>query len=68
MLARFCWENLKERDYLKDVRVDGRIFNTIGWRGLDSFVSMWGQLAACCEQGNETAGHINYMWGNSVSS
>jgi hypothetical protein len=34
LLARFCWETLKERDYLKDVRVDGRMFNAVGWRGL----------------------------------
>ena len=34
MLGRFCWKTLKEIGYLKDVRVDGRIFNAMGWGGL----------------------------------
>jgi len=25
--ANFCWKNLKERDHLKDVRLDGRTFS-----------------------------------------
>jgi hypothetical protein len=36
MRARFWRGNLKERDYLEDMGVDGRIIlNTMGWRGLD---------------------------------
>ena len=40
MLARFCWENLKEKDYLQDVRVDGRML--IQWDGVD-----WVDLPRC---------------------
>lgn len=31
---RIVVRNLKERDYLKDAPVDGRIFDTMGWRRL----------------------------------
>jgi hypothetical protein len=33
--CKILLKNLKEGDCLKDIHVDGRIFNTMGWRGLD---------------------------------
>lgn len=59
MLARFCRENLKERDYLKDVPLDGRIFSAMRWRGLRCFASMWGHVAGSYEQGNVTSGYTH---------
>lgn len=41
MHAKFCSENLKERDYAKDIGVDGKIImEEIGSEGMD-----WMQLA-----------------------
>jgi len=64
MRTGFWWGDVRERDRLQDQVVDGRIilkwiFMKLGgvvWTGL-----IWlrvGQLAGCCECGNEPLGSI----------
>jgi len=60
----FRWGNLRERDHLKDPGVDGRIILILifgkcdvgAWTGLSG--SGQGQVAGCCECGNEPWGSI----------
>jgi hypothetical protein len=53
----FWWENLRKRNHLENLLPDGDnikwILNTIGSLGLDSSGSGQGQVADCCERGNE---------------
>jgi len=59
-----CWGDLRERDHLEDLGVDGRII--IRWifrkwdmgHGLDRAGSGLGQVAGICECGNEHSGPI----------
>jgi hypothetical protein len=59
---RVWWESPKEKDYLKDQGVDGRMGSKwtsrrlIGGRGVDSPGSVQGSLAGCCECGDEPSG------------
>jgi hypothetical protein len=50
----FWWENLRERNYLEDLGVEGKMDNQeAGWgHGLDSSGSGQGQLVGSCECGN----------------
>jgi hypothetical protein len=60
----FWWGNLKERDYLEDTDVDGRIILRWIFKKWDVRAcagSMWfriGQEAGACEYGNEHSGSI----------
>jgi hypothetical protein len=60
----FWWGNLRERDYLGDPGVDGRIIlrcifrKWVGGIGLDRTGSGYGQVAGTCECGNEPPGSI----------
>jgi hypothetical protein len=52
-------ENLKGRDHLEDIGVDGRILEwllvKIGWKGVTGFIWLkW----RTCEHGNEPSGSI----------
>ena len=48
------YENLKERDHLLDLGVNGRISAwTLKRYGLTGFISVYGQVAGCFVQGNE---------------
>jgi hypothetical protein len=56
MDMRFWWGNLRERDILEDLGVDGRIILKLILRksvgegvGLDRFGSGQGHMAGCCE-------------------
>ena len=54
----FWWGSLRERDCLGDPEVDGSVIlkQVFKWdveHGLDESNSVWGQLAGCCECGNE---------------
>ena len=63
--VRFRWGNLKERDHLEDIDIDGRVtlkrILKIGWEGEDCINSdpRWGQVAGCCERGDEPSVCIN---------
>jgi len=61
--TKFWWGEVKEKCPLKDVGVSGRV--VLKWmmaeRGLESAGLGEGQLAGCCEYGNELLGFI--MWG-----
>jgi hypothetical protein len=60
----FQWENLKEGDKLVDSGVDESIIlkwifeKWYGEYGLDRSGSGQGQVAGCCESGNEPLGSI----------
>jgi hypothetical protein len=62
----FWWGNLRKRDHLGDPGVDGRIILKYIFRkwerrhGLDLSGSGQGQVAGCCECGNEPLGSIQY--------
>jgi len=50
---------------LENLGVDGRILKWISkkwdwWHGLDLAVPGYGQVAGCCECGNESLGSIKY--------
>jgi hypothetical protein len=58
---------VKERERLEELNVEGRIklkciFKTLneraGENGVDSSGSGWGQVAGCCESGNEHSSSI----------
>jgi hypothetical protein len=57
-------ENLKGRDHLEDLGLDGRVISElilgkqVGSCGLDSSSSVWGLVASCCEHDNETSSSI----------
>jgi hypothetical protein len=60
MYRAFCWSNLKERDYLENLRVDMRIIlkstlNKYEWRGgaVDSSGSRQGQMDESVEYEND---------------
>ena len=61
---RVWWGNLRERDYLREPGVDGRIIldgssGSEKWGyGLDRAGSEKGQVAGCCECGDEPSGSI----------
>ena len=61
---RFWWENLRERDHLGDPGIDGRIILKLIFKkwcerlGLDASGLRKGQVASCCERGNEPLGYI----------
>jgi hypothetical protein len=60
----FWCGNLKERNHLEDLGVDGRIIlkyifrEWVGGHGLDCFSLGYGQLVGCCECSNESPGFI----------
>ena len=64
MYTGFWWENLRERDHMKEAGVDGTII--LRWifrkwdvgRGLDRGGSGYGQVAGTCECGNEPSGSV----------
>ena len=64
MYKGFWWGNLRDRDHLGDPGVDGRIILRWIFRkwdvgyGLDRAGSGQGQVAGCCECGNEHSGCI----------
>ena len=61
---RFWWRNLREGYHLEDPGVGGRIIlkcifeKCNGGHGLDQSVAGKGQVAECCECGNEPLGSI----------
>jgi hypothetical protein len=63
MHTTFYSENLKEREYLRDLCVDGQIIlkeiNRLRGCELDSSDSGWGPMAGFCEHGNESTVSIN---------
>jgi hypothetical protein len=64
--AGFWWVNLKEKDNLGDpglrrrVMLNGCYRNTMRSAGLNLSSSGQGQLASCCEYGNEPSGFITF--------
>jgi len=55
----FWWGNLRARDHVEHQGVDGSSRSGMGGGdGLDLSGSEWGQVAGCCECGNEPAGSI----------
>jgi len=65
MCTGFWWGNLKERDQLEDLTVDGRMM--LNWilkkydgTWLDKSGSVKGHVASCCKQSNEPLGPIKY--------
>jgi hypothetical protein len=66
MCAEFWWGNLKERNHLEDLIVDGRIM--LKWilrkydgTGLDKLGLAQGHVAGCFKHGNELLGPIKYL-------
>ena len=59
MHTEFWWGNLREENHLEDPGLDGRITlkcifeKWVGRHGLDRSDSGYGQVAGCCECGNE---------------
>jgi hypothetical protein len=57
--AGFWYGSLRRRDHLEDQGVEGRItlsgpsINRMGGRGMDLSGTDQGQVAGCCENGNE---------------
>ena len=64
MYTGFWWGSLRERDYLGEPGVDGRIIldgssgSGMWGYGLDRAGSEKGQVVSCCERGNEPSGSI----------
>ena len=58
--AGFGWGSLKEADHLEDLGVDGDDIELnikeIGWEGVDWIWIRIGDVAGCCEFGNEPFG------------
>jgi hypothetical protein len=58
MYTEFWSKKLKGRNDLKDLGIGGKIIlewilNSLGGCGLNSSGSGWGEMADCCEHGNE---------------
>ena len=54
----FGGENLKEREHLEDLRLNGRII--LKWEhGMDWSGTGWGQVAGCCECGKDPVGPLS---------
>jgi hypothetical protein len=52
----FCWGNVREGDHMEDPGMNGRII-------LKQILGKWlgsgcGQVAGCCECGNESSGSV----------
>jgi hypothetical protein len=64
MHAYFCSRNLKGRNLLGDLSIDGGIYsnesygNRVGTCGLDTSGSGHGLVAGSCEHGNEPSGPV----------
>ena len=66
MHTGFWWKNLSEGDHLEDPCVDGTMI--LKWlletgdegSRVDRSGSGWGQVAGCCERGNEPSVSIKY--------
>jgi len=61
MYTRFLWGDLRERDHLEDLGVDGKVILRSIFRkldvgyGLNRAGSGYGQVEGTCESGNETS-------------
>jgi len=70
MYTVFCWRNLQEKRHLESLFIDERITLKCLWetrirgRGLDQSGSANGQLADCCEHGDEPL--VSIKWGGFI--
>jgi hypothetical protein len=64
--AGFSWENLRERDYLEDLSINGRtilkrIFKKWDWEKWTELTSLRiAQLTVSCECGNKSSGTTKF--------
>ena len=65
---QFLWGELRERNHLEDLEVDGKIIQAFigrkiggeAWHGLVCSGSGQRQVAGTCECGNELSGSVKY--------
>ena len=61
MHTEFWLGELRKRDHLKDLGIDGNLIlkcSVMGRHGLDLSASGYGQVVGACECGNEPSGSI----------